>query len=151
VYGTQTQGLFDGLKISTVDNSSYIQYQGKYPVIFISFKDIKTDNFDLTYSKLDNLIIDTFNNYSYLKQSSKLSENNKNLFEIILGRKANRAQIENVLKTITECLFEHHGVKPWLLIDEYDTTPIQSGYLNNSRNFSLASEGGIMTIYDDED
>jgi hypothetical protein len=37
VNSTKTQGLFDGLKISTVDNGHYMQYQGKYPVISISF------------------------------------------------------------------------------------------------------------------
>jgi len=51
----------------------------------------------------------------------------------ILSGKADRAQVEIALKTLTACLFEHHGVKPWVLIDEYDT-PIQSGYLNNYYN-----------------
>ena len=129
----QTKDLFNDLKISNVDNGSYLQHQGKYPVIFISFKDIKAENFDQTYSDLYELIIKTFNMYNYLEHSEQVSKINKKLFSIIIGRNANKSQIKNSLKTLTACLFEHHGVKPWLLIDEYDT-PIQSGYLNSYYN-----------------
>jgi hypothetical protein len=126
----KTEKLFDGLKIATVDDGSYMQYHGKYPVIFVSFKSIKSENYTLAYDQLFELIVETYNNHRYLKQSDKLSEDSKKLFAIILDRKASKAQIEKSLQTLTSCLFEHHGVKPWLLIDEYDT-PIQSGYLNN--------------------
>jgi hypothetical protein len=133
VNGLQTKDLFNDLKISTVDNGSYMQYQGKYPVIFISFKDIKVESFDKAYGKLYELIIATFKAHSYLEQSEKVSKANKELFLIIMSRKANEFQIEDSLRFLTSVLFEHHGVKPWLLIDEYDT-PIQSGYLNNYYN-----------------
>jgi NADPH-dependent 7-cyano-7-deazaguanine reductase QueF-like protein len=144
VNGLQTKDLFNGLKISTVDNGSYMQYQGKYPVIFISFKDIKVDSFELAYSKLYDLIIKTFNMHHYLEQSEKVSKINKELFSIIVSRKANKSQIENFLETLTACLFEHHGVKSWLLIDEYDT-PIQSGYLNNYYNEITNLIRGILS------
>jgi hypothetical protein len=71
--------------------------------------------------------------HSYLEQSERISKVNRELLIAIMSKKANESQIKNALKTLTECLFEHHGVKPWLLIDEYDT-PIQSGYLNNYYN-----------------
>ena len=129
----KTAGLFDGLKISTVDNGHYMQYQGKYPVIFISFKDIKANDFDKAYSDLYELIIATFNAHNYLEHSEKISRVNREQFTAFLNKEVNESEIKNSLKTLTACLFEHHGVRPWLLIDEYDT-PIQSGYLNNYYN-----------------
>jgi len=77
VNGASTQKLFTGMNIATVDDGAYMQHQGKYPVIFISFKDIKAGDFELAYSKLHNLIVATFDDYGYLKHSDSLSENNK--------------------------------------------------------------------------
>lgn len=125
----KTNDMFDGLKISQVDNGSYMQHQGKYPVVFVSFKDMGAKSYNSVYEKLYELIINVFNRYSYLRQSTQVDDSDKDLLEIILSRKANRAQLENSLQHLTTCLFKHHGIKPWLLIDEYDT-PIQSGYLN---------------------
>jgi len=128
VYGMETKGLFDGLKISEL-GEDYMQHQGKYPVIFITFKDIKDGDINTAYDRLNELIIKTFNEYSYLEKSDKLSPNLKSLYQTILYRKASRAQLEDSLQTLTACLYEHHGVKPWILIDEYDT-PIQSSHLH---------------------
>ena len=128
-----TKGLFDGLKISTIDNSSYMQYQGKYPVIFVSFKGIKAGSYDLSYDKLCDLITNLFNGYSYLEQSDKLSTTEKETLRKILSKKADRAEIEGSLLFLSSILFKHWGIKPWLLIDEYDT-PIQAGYLNDYYN-----------------
>ncbi len=127
---TKTAGMFDGLKIATVDNGSYMQYQGKYPVIFISFKEIKSERYDLTYNKLRTLIANVFDEHNYLKQSDKLTVKDKRVLQLIVDEKADQVKIESSLCFLTSILFKHHGVKPWLLIDEYDT-PIQSGYLYN--------------------
>jgi hypothetical protein len=107
-----------------------MQYQGKYPVIFVSFKDIKTNNFNESYDKLRKLIAIIFGEYDYLLLSDKLSSSDKKVFQKILDNNADCPDIEDSLRFLTSLLFEHHGIKPWLLIDEYDT-PIQSGYLNN--------------------
>ena len=126
----KTKKLFDSLKIAETDNGSYMQYQGKFPVIFISFKGVKAENYDVAYSKLYTLIVNVFNEYDYLEQSDKLSKNDKKMFQRILNKKANHAEIEDSLSFLTAILFKYYGVKPWLLIDEYDT-PIQAGYLHN--------------------
>ena len=63
----KTANMFDELKIAKVDSGSYMQHQGKYPVIFISFKEIKTENYELAYGKLNDLIFDIFNEHDYLK------------------------------------------------------------------------------------
>src|SRR5262245_43084181 len=58
-YLWQTKGLFDGLKIAALGDQ-YMQYQGKYPVIFITLKDIQDHSFDVAYQKLQDLIADIY-------------------------------------------------------------------------------------------
>ena len=139
----KTARMFDGLKISKVDNGSYMQHQGKYPVIFISFKGIESNNYDLTYSKLCNLIFDIFNERDYLKQSTNLTTGDKQTIQKILAKNMERSEIEGSLRFLTSILFKHYGIKPWLLIDEYDT-PIQSGYLNNYYNEIVSLMRGMF-------
>ena len=130
VHSQSTKELFTHLNITTHAHESYLQYQGKYPVLFLTFKDIKENNFELAYEKFYELIVKMYDDFSYLQESERLSINQKNFYQIILNRQANRAQLENALQMLTECLFKHHGEKSIILIDEYDT-PIQSGYLQD--------------------
>jgi hypothetical protein len=130
VRGIRTKELFNNLKITKIDNGEYLKYQGKFPVIFITFREVDLENYDLAYDKLCSIIARAFNEHGYLESSDKISKRNKNLFNNILDEKGGRIQIEESIQILTECLFEHYGVKPWLLIDEYDT-PIQASYLNN--------------------
>lgn len=125
----QTQGLFDNLKIAKVDNGNYLKHQGKYPVISISFKDIKDYSFEVAYSKLQELIIRVYEEHNYLATSTKLTQEQKQAFKLTLRREANQGQLENSLLVLCKFLHMHHGIKPYLLIDEYDT-PIHSAYLN---------------------
>ena len=127
-YQMKTAGMFDDLKIASVDDGAYMQHQGKYPVIFISFKEIRGDNYAEAYDKMNGLFSKLFREHSYLKQSSKLMDEEKEFLQRILVKQAKQSELEEALSFLTELLFKHHGVKPWLLIDEYDT-PIQSGYL----------------------
>src|SRR3989338_8528253 len=144
VHGQKTTGLFDHLKIGQIDHGNYLKHQGKYPVIFITFKDIKSEHYPLAYEKLFELIVDVFNQHHYLAQSTKLSANNKDLFQTILFRKASQAQIEKSLQVLVACLFEHHGVKSWLLIDEYDT-PIHASYLHHYYNEMMELMRGMFS------
>ena len=128
-YRRPTEGLFNGLKIDRT-GEKYLSHRGKYPVIFITFKDIKTSHFLEASEKLAYLIKRVFNEHDYLKNSDRLNESQKKSYETIFMGQPTQIEIENSLTLLTECLFTHHGVQPWLLIDEYDT-PIQSAYLNN--------------------
>src|SRR5271156_253731 len=62
VNGLKTQGIFDNLKIAQ-QGDAYMQHQGKYPVIFISFKAIKVSHFDKAYPALANLISQTYSDH----------------------------------------------------------------------------------------
>ncbi|MCK4608671.1 MAG: AAA family ATPase [Gammaproteobacteria bacterium] len=128
VGGLSTKDLFKGLKIIQA-GEKYSAQQGKYPVIFITFKEIKESNFAMAYDRLYELILKIFDGFSYLIDSSELTDRQKRSYQLILNREANQAQIAAALQLLTECLYQHHKIKPWLLIDEYDT-PIQAAYVN---------------------
>ena len=123
-----TQGLFDGLKISRL-GEKYLQHQGKYPVIFISFKDIKKDDYVSACESLRIQMAQVYMAHDYLLSSAALHDSDKDFFLTVLNRKASPAEINVSLNYLSRFLFKHTGVKPWLLMDEYDT-PIQAGYLN---------------------
>jgi hypothetical protein len=127
----RTAGMFDSLKISLVNNGSYMQHQGKYPVIFVSFKEAKDKTFAAATMSLRATIQEVFRNHSYLLLSDKLPQNEKDLFaDYFSGESRMITDLKTALRFLSELLYKHFSCPPYLLIDEYDT-PIQSGYLNS--------------------
>lgn len=105
----------------------YQKHQGQYPVIVVSFKDVKYDTWGETLSKIKDIIRHEFDRHSELETSEKLSAYNKEKYmEILLG-KADDVAFSSSLGVLTELLYKHHGKKPILIIDEYDV-PVQQGY-----------------------
>jgi len=123
-----TKGLFDTLQIAQMGND-ILEHQGKYPVIFLTFKDIKESTFDLCFEGIYETLLRAYNEFSYLLTSEALSDYQKNFLVKFFNKEATPAEVQGSLLFLTECLFRHHGVRPVILIDEYDT-PIQSGFLN---------------------
>lgn len=117
--------LFNNLSISKF--SEYKKYQNKYPVIFVSLKDIKYNSWEETYNNLKKLIQTIFINFSYLTRSQMLQETEKEYFNNILNSTGNIADYSSSLARLTDFLYKHHNIKPILLIDEYDV-PIQQVY-----------------------
>ena len=140
--GQSTKGLFDTLKIAKLA-PDYMQHQGKYPVVFVTFKDIKQNSYKAAHQKMIELMVKTFGDHYYLKNSDKLLSHQKRLYLTILDGTPNEAQLENALQTLTQCLHQHHGIKPWVLIDEYDT-PIQSAYVNGYYEQMIDTMRGIF-------
>lgn len=105
----------------------YQKHQGRYPVIFVSFKDVKYDTWNETLSKIKDIIRHEFDRHSELEKSEKLSAYNKEKYmEILLGQ-ADDVAFSGSLGVLTELLYKHHGKKTILIIDEYDV-PVQQGY-----------------------
>ena len=129
VNGLKTEGMFDHLKIAK-QGDRYMQQQGKYPVIFISLKSLKLDSYEKVYKALVRLISKTYAQHSKLLESNILQMYEKKIFEDILNENASRESLMGSLADLSEYLHRHYKVKPWILIDEYDS-PIQAGYLNN--------------------
>lgn len=106
----------------------YQDYQGKYPVIFLTFKDVKRDTWEETYEHIVRLICEEFQRHSELLESESCNEYDKELFRKIVSGNASSTDYISSLKTLSEMLRKHHGESVVIIIDEYDT-PIQQGHL----------------------
>ena len=110
----ENRKLFEGLYI---ENSPMIEEQGKYPVIFLTLKEIKGNNIESMYTQIKTLISDLFNQYEYLREN--LNERDIEIFDNLWKRKDE--DYSNSLKFLIECLNNYYKQKVILLIDEYDT------------------------------
>lgn len=107
----------------------YRKYQGKYPVIFISFKDVKRDTWEETYEQISDILRQEFERHSELLESPNCSENQRKYMKIVLDGKANSTDMMVSLQRLSQMLDEHYEIPPIIIIDEYDT-PIQQGYMS---------------------
>lgn len=105
----------------------YRTYQGKYPVIFLTFKDVKFDTWEATIDKIRGLLQEEYGRHQELIDSDKLSQYEKIYFTKILDSSANEVELTSALERLSKMLAVHYGKAPIIIIDEYDT-PIQEGY-----------------------
>jgi hypothetical protein len=129
VDGQSTQDLFAQLHIAQFADYC-AQYQGKHPVVFLTFKDIKETNFVNAYASFGKCIKDVYAEHRYLLVSDVLYEEEKIVYESILKQEATLTNLSDSLKDLTKYLYRYYGKNPLVLIDEYDT-PIQAGYLHD--------------------
>lgn len=106
----------------------YRDYQGKYPVIFISFKDVKRETWMETYAHIITILREEFERHSELLNSEKCSEYEKDYFKAILEGDADSTDFMISLQSLSKMLDKHYGIPPIIIVDEYDT-PIQQGYM----------------------
>ncbi len=105
----------------------YRSHQGKYPVVFLTFKDVKFDSWDLTFAKISELLQEEFGRHIELCDSDKLEKYELDYFKKILNGQANQVELASSLQKLSKMLEKHYGKAPIIIIDEYDT-PIQEGY-----------------------
>lgn len=105
----------------------YRSHQGKYPVIFLTFKDVKFDTWEATIDKIKGLLQEEYGRHQELLASDKLSVYEKEYFGKILDSSANEVELTSALERLSKMLTSHYGKAPIIIIDEYDT-PIQEGY-----------------------
>lgn len=123
-----TSYLFRNLLIWS-EPEKYRDSQGKYPVIFLTFKDVKNDTWEEALIKIKKVINDEYTRHSNLLSSNILKDNEKDYFNQILNYKASNSFFEEALKNLSSYLERFHGKKAIILIDEYDA-PILCGYMN---------------------
>ena len=104
----------------------YRRYQGKYPVIFLTFKDVKCESWEQTYDLLCQLIRLEFKRHGELASSDRLTS--PEFYHKIVGGEATENDYMMSLLYLSQMLDEHHGIAPIIIIDEYDT-PIQQGHV----------------------
>lgn len=106
----------------------YQDYQGKYPVIFITLKDVKCDTWEETYDLIYKLLQGEFNRHLELQDSERISSTERAYLTRFLTGDASENDVVLALKNLSRMLDEHHGITPMIIIDEYDT-PIQQGHI----------------------
>ena len=127
----ENRKLFENLYIS---KNKYMNQQGEYPVIYLSFKDIKALNWEKCYYLTRRLITYLYNEFEFLRE--KLNKKDLSDFDKVWLDEEG-ADWENSLKNLLRYLYEYHNKKVVVLIDEYDT-PIVSGYNNGYKKEVLA-------------
>lgn len=105
----------------------YRKYQGKYPVIFLTFKDVKYDSWEATLDKIREILQNEFGRHKELANSDKLAEYEKAYFSRMLNGEVSLVDLATSLEKLSQMLTKHHDKAPIIIIDEYDT-PIQEGY-----------------------
>ncbi len=108
----------------------YREYQGKYPVIFVTFKDIKFDTWEETFAAIKDVFAKETQRHIELKNSDKCDEYDKNKFKQLASGDLNEVELSGVLLDLSRMLHKHHGTAPIIIIDEYDI-PIQQGHMKN--------------------
>lgn len=121
-----TSYLFKDLKIWQEDNF-YKEQQGKYPVIFLTFKSIKHIHWEDALLQFKFIIREEFKRHAYLLES--LSETDKDYFQKIILDQAETTDYTQSLGQLSKFLCEFHQERVVILIDEYDT-PINVAFLN---------------------
>ena len=106
---------------------AYRAHQGKYPIIFLSLKDVKFDSWASTLDKIRGLLQAEFGRHLELRESEKLADYEKEYFSKILAGKGDEVELASSLENLSAMLARHYGKAPIIMIDEYDT-PIQEGY-----------------------
>ena len=125
VGGKDTKALFKGLKIESAE-TRYLEHQGKYPVIFLSFKETKRENFESSYTQLKNDIAEEFSRHDYaLEKIAKKKD--RELFEKLSSGEGSSDDYSISIKFLCKCLENYHGKKAIILIDEYDV-PLENSW-----------------------
>ena len=122
--------LFEGLSIW--QEEKYRALQGTYPVISISFANIKEDNYPFVYSKICQILYRLYLRNVFLLDGERISEEKKAAFRDMMSTLKEEEQSSRVsmaLNLLSELLHDYYGQKVLILLDEYDT-PMQEAYVN---------------------
>lgn len=111
----------------------YRAYQGQYPVIFLTFKDVKFSTWEATIDKIKGLLQDEYGRHRELIDSDKLPQYEKEYYSRILEGTANEVELTSSLERLSKMLAAHYKKAPIIIIDEYDT-PIQEEYSGDFYN-----------------
>ena len=106
---------------------AYRQEQGRYPVIFLTFKDVKSTSWQGSYDFLKDLLRSEYMRHQELATSQSISA--ADFYQKVVKNQAKESDYMLALNKLSKMLHEHYNVPPIIIIDEYDT-PIQQGYLH---------------------
>ena len=119
--------LFHGLSI--MSNPKALTYQNRYPVIFLTMKDMKNNTFEKQLKMFSKIIVNIIEAFPELWNSDKLSSASLKTIEMYHEGAQEEIDLQVSLQFIAQCLMQHYGKKVIIIIDEYDV-PLQNAYLN---------------------
>ncbi len=120
--------LFDGLNIS--HNEEAMKHQNRYPVIFLSLKEMVNLSFDRQIASFSNIIYELLDNLIELLESNQLTDVTKKKLNSLHNETASIEDLSTSLRIISQAMYTHYHQKVIILIDEYDV-PLQSAYQND--------------------
>ena len=118
--------LFEGL--SVWEDEKYRQLQGTYPVIFLSFADVKQTDYIDAVAKVKRNIVDLFSQYDRLYDTDVMTETQKQQYRMI-NYDMSDVMAQDALKLLSSHLYQYYGKKVLIFLDEYDT-PMQEAYIH---------------------
>ena len=118
--------LFEGLSIW--ENEKYRALQGTYPVINLTFANIKETSFHATKQRIYQILVSLYSKYDFLLESDVLTSNDKDLFKRI-SMSMEETDATMAIHNLSEFLYRYYGKKVIVLLDEYDT-PMQEAYVH---------------------
>ena len=129
--------LFEGLSVYGWEK--YRQLQGQFPVVSVSFADVKGADFEDARRKIARVLMDVYQQHSYLLEGDVLTDDERWHFRT-LGQAIPKGgfapslistdTISWALKQLSSYLYRYYGTKPLIFLDEYDT-PMQEAWLNH--------------------
>lgn len=126
----EKSGLFEGLAIWKEEK--FRKLQGKFPVIFLSFADVKETSYQNARKKICQIIKKTYNRYSFLTESDCLNRHEKQSYWNISPEMEDYTASDS-LQVLSDYLMRYYGEKVIILLDEYDT-PLQEAYIHGYWN-----------------
>lgn len=118
--------LFEGLSIWK--EKEYREIQGTYPVISLSFANIKEKNYEITRKKICQILTDLYADYTFLMKSDVMETSDREFFHRISPDMGD-VEATLALHNLSKYLSRYYGKKVIILLDEYDT-PMQEAYVD---------------------
>lgn len=111
----------------------YRREQGQYPVIFLTFKDVKFRTWNEALANIYGILQTEFNRHSEIVESPRISQYDKDYYHRVLSGACTEVDLTRALAQLSHMLHVHYNKPAIIIIDEYDT-PIQQGYMENYYN-----------------
>ncbi len=136
------RSLFDGLAITNYPDA--MQHQGKYPVIWLTFKDIKEPSWELCYTAIRQLISKEIERHKELFESQGLTVYERQILDTMAHEQADTIKYQSALVYLSQCLHKHHDKRPIILIDEYDV-PMHAAFTHGYYNECIQFMRGFLS------
>ncbi|HCT92595.1 MAG TPA: AAA family ATPase [Lachnospiraceae bacterium] len=135
--------LFEGLAVMDA-GEKYLAHMGQYPVISLSLKSGKQNNYRWAYGELRKRIKEEFKRHQYVLMENVLTEEEQKNFRALMSGTEDEQLYLDALRFLSECLYKYHGKEAVILIDEYDV-PLENAYF---RGFYDEMIGFIRSLFE---